>query len=166
MVTAGLPVRATDASAEPAKASHRAPWWLAAYGAGVGVLLFVVVRHAMPDDALISLSFARNLAEHGCWCLTTGIESNTATSPLNVGLLAVLVVVTGHAFVAAGVLLAACLAASAAWLDALGGRWAALLGVALLASSPVLTSSVGLETYLAAAILIGLVRYGAAFSRT
>lgn len=163
MVTiGGLQVRARGAEAQPAKATDRARWWLAAYGAGVGVVLFAVARKAMPDDALISLSFARNVAEHGCWCLTTGIESNTATSPLNVWLLAGLIFVTGHAFIAAGVLLAACLAACAVWLYSLGGWWSALLGVALLASSPVLTSSVGLETYLAAAALVGLVRYGAA----
>lgn len=139
-----------------------AAWWPAAYGALLGALLFTVARDAMPDDGLISLSFARNLAEHGQWALTTGIESNTATSPLNVGLLAGLHLATGgHAFVAAALLLGACLAASAIWLHSLGGTSAALLGPALLATSPVLTSSIGLETYLCAAVLIGLVRYGA-----
>lgn len=136
-------------------------WVAAAYGAVVGGLLFLLARDAMPDDALISLSFGRNLAEHGCWCLTTGIESNTATSPLNVWLLAGLILITGQAFVAAGTVLVACLAACAVWLYGLGGRWATVLGVALLASAPVLTSAIGLETYLAATVLLGLARYGA-----
>ncbi len=140
---------------------ERASWGVALYGAVVGMALFWVARDAMPDDGLISLSFARNLAEHGQWALTTGIESNTATSPLNVWLLAGLILITGHAFVAVAALLAGCLAACAVWLRTLGGTPAALLGVALLATSPVLTSSIGLETYLAAAVLIGLLRYGA-----
>lgn len=137
--------------------------WPAGYGAGLGALLFLVAHDALPDDGLISLSFARNLAEHGQWALTTGVEANTATSPLNVWLLAALIIVTGsQAFVAAGLLLAGCLAVSAAWLHRLGGAWASLLGTALLATSPVLTSSIGLETYLGAAVVVGLVRYTAA----
>ncbi|MEJ2864426.1 hypothetical protein [Actinomycetospora flava] len=136
--------------------------WPAAWGALLGAGLFLGARHAMPDDAMISLSFARNLAEHGQWALTTGIESNTATSPLNVALLAGLHVLTGHrAIVAAGLLLCLCLAVTATWLHRLGGAPAAALGPALLATSPVLTSAVGLESFLCAAVLVGLVRYGA-----
>lgn len=139
-----------------------AAWWPAVYGAAVGALLFVVAHRAMPDDGLISLSFARNLAEHGQWAITTGVESNTATSPLNVWLLAALHLLTGgRAFVAAALLLMASLAGTAMGLRRLGGPAAAVLGPALLASSPVLTSSIGLETYLCAAVLVGLVRYAA-----
>lgn len=114
---------------------------------------------AIPDDGLISLSFARNLAEHGQWAITTGVESATATSPLNVWLLAGLYLVTGgQAFVATALLLMASLATVAIGLRRLGGTAAAVLGTALLATSPVLTSSIGLETYLCAAILVSLVR--------
>jgi hypothetical protein len=133
------------------------PWWLAAYGAVLGGLLFVLAKDALPDDGLISLSYARNLADSGCWCLTRGIEANTATSMLNVVLLAGLLGLVGKPFVAAALLLCVCLAVTAVWLHRLGGRWASLLGVALLASSPLLASSIGLETFLACAVLVGLV---------
>lgn len=138
------------------KLLHRG--WPAAWGASLGTLLFLVARRAMPDDALISLSYARNLAEHGQWALSTGIEAHTATSPLNIGLLAGLHLATGgRAFVAAGLLLCACLAVVAMLLRRLGGAFPALTGPALLASSPVLSSSVGLETFLTAAVLVALV---------
>lgn len=137
----------------------------------------------MPDDALITLSYARNIAQHGCWCLTTGIPANTATSPLNVWLLAGLTWLTGGAFVAVGLLLAGCFALIAWWLYDLGSRGsarrgsagpgtarrgaarysgalAATVGVPLLASAPVLSSSVGLETVLAATVLLGVVHCG------
>lgn len=130
--------------------------WPVPYGAALGLLLFWLARDALPDDALISLSYARNVAEHGCWCLTTGVPANTATSPLNVWLLAGLTWLTGGAFVAAGVLLAGCFALIAWWLHRLAGPAAALLGVGLLATAPVLTSAVGLETYLAATVLLGV----------
>ncbi|MEJ2863352.1 hypothetical protein [Actinomycetospora flava] len=150
---------AVDGGAWRARARR---WWPAAWGAVLGAVLFAVAHRAMPDDALISLSFARNLAEHGQWALTTGIEVHTATSPLNIWLLAALHLLTGgHAFLAAGALLAITLAATALWLRDLGGDRVALLGTALLASSPLLGSAVGLETYLAVAVLVGLVRYAA-----
>ncbi|GLZ46410.1 hypothetical protein Acsp06_25950 [Actinomycetospora sp. NBRC 106375] len=151
----------TTAPAAPRPPRRLARAWPAAWGALLGALLFAVARRAMPDDALISLSFARNLAEHGQWALTTGIESNSATSPLNIWLLAGLDVVTAHrAVVAAGLLLCLCLATTAVWLHRLGGSVAALLGPALLVTSPVLSSAVGLEVFLCAAVLVGLVRYG------
>ncbi|MHC1562135.1 hypothetical protein ACR9E3_24495 [Actinomycetospora sp. C-140] len=162
--TASVPGRTsaadTTAPAAPRAARRVVRAWPAAWGALLGALLFAVARRAMPDDALISLSFARNLAEHGQWALTTGIESNSATSPLNIWLLAGLDVVTGYrAIVAAGLLLCLCLATTAAWLDRLGGAVAALLGPALLVTSPVLSSAVGLEVFLCATVLVGLVRY-------
>lgn len=113
----------------------------------------------MPDDALITLSFARNLAEHGCWCLVDGVESNTATSPLNVWLLAGVVRLTGHAFWAAAAVLAASLAAIGTWMRTLGGGPAAVLAMALVTTSPIFASAVGLESALVAAVLVGLVRY-------
>ncbi|WP_285652843.1 hypothetical protein [Actinomycetospora sp. NBRC 106375] len=131
--------------------------WPAAWGAALGAALFLVARDAMPDDGLISLSFARNLAEHGQWAITTGIETNTATSPLNVWMLAALHIATGYrAVVAAAVLLCVSLALVGLGLRRLGGAPAAVLGPALLATSPVFTSSLGLETYLAAAVLVWL----------
>lgn len=138
------------------------PWWVTTYwplawGAAVGAAVFVLTRRAMPDDALITLAFARNLVDHGCWCITTGLEVNTATSPLTVWLYALLYAVSGQAFVAAGLLLVTCYAACAWWLRCLGGSGACLLGVMLLAGSPILIASVGMETLLAVTVLLGAV---------
>jgi hypothetical protein len=124
----------------------------------LGLVLFWVARPALMDDAYITLSYARNLAEHGQWALTTGLPNNTATSPLNVLLLAALTVVTGSAVVAAGVLLAVCLAV-AAWVRTLAGPAAGVAATLLLAGAPVLNSAIGLEMYLVAALLGGVVRY-------
>lgn len=141
----------------------RAGWWRrvwpAPWGASLGVALFVLAQRTMPDDALITLSFARNVAEHGCWCLSSGVESNTATSPLNVWLLAVVVALTGHAFWAAAAVLAGSLALIAVWMRTLGGTPAAVLGPLVIASAPLFASAVGMETVLVAAVLVGLVRY-------
>lgn len=136
-------------------------WWPALWGASLGLALFAIARQAMPDDALITLSFARNLAEHGCWCLSAGVETNTATSPLNVWLLAGLIALTGHAFWAAAAVLAASLGAVAMWLRHIGGPLVSLLGTAAIATSPLLASAVGMETVLAVAVLVGVVRYAA-----
>lgn len=147
--------------------SHRArrgprwlPWWPAAYGAVVGALLFLLARGSLSDDADISLSFARNVSQ-GCWCLTAGVPADTATSPLNVWLLAALTWVTdGRALVAVGLLLVATMAVGAWLLHRLGGWLPAVAGPLLLATSPVLSSSLGLETYLAGVVLLALVTAG------
>ena len=133
--------------------------FLVAGAAGLGLAVFVIARRALADDALITLSYARNLAEHGEWALVHGIAANTATSPLNVWLLAALIWLVGKPMIACGLLLAGLMAASAFWLRRMASMPAAILGIAVLASSPVLLSSIGLETYLAVAVMIGLTRY-------
>jgi hypothetical protein len=142
---------------------HRTSWWQrlwpGLWGAGLGVALFVLAQRTMPDDALITLSFARNVAEHGCWCLSSGVESNTATSPLNVWLLAAVVLLTGHAFWAVAAVLAGSLSLISVWMRRLGGAPAAALGPLVIASAPLFASAVGMETVLVAAVLVGLVRF-------
>jgi hypothetical protein len=134
--------------------------WPVAWGALLAATLMVVGRDALPDDGLISLAYARNVAEHMCWCLTPGVGAHTATSPLNVTLLAIGIVLVETPMMSVLLLLAACLATTAMWLRNLGGDRAALVGPTLLATAPVLTGALGLETYLAVALLVGLVRYG------
>lgn len=166
-VTGQLLTATRAGTGRPERTSRSTPhawparWWPVAYGAALGAALFLLARHALPDDGLISLSYARNLAEHGQWAISTSVTSNSATSPLNVWLLAALYLATGgHAFVAAALLLMASLAGVATNLRRLGGAPAGLIGTALLATSPVLTSSLGLETFLCAALLVGVVRCG------
>lgn len=140
----------------------------AAGGAIGGALLFVIARHALPDDTYITLDYARSLAFHGTWGILPDLPSNTATSPLNVILLAVLTYVLRSPVMAVGILLATTTATTAAWLHSLArhcglGQVAVpLLGVALLLANPLLAATVGLETYLAITLMIGLVRYAVA----
>ena len=50
-------------------------------------LTFMIAKASLTDDAYITLAYAKNLALHGEWALIPGHPANTATSPLNVGLI-------------------------------------------------------------------------------
>lgn len=138
-------------------------WSLVALGVCVGVLLSALTRRSLIDDAYITMDYARTFAEHGVWGLEPGLVSNTATSPLNVVLLSIVTFVTGSPLVAVGVVLAlsfALLGASVGGAcDCLGwSRWFAVAAVLVLGTSPLLVSTIGLETYLVVAIVAALVR--------
>ena len=77
----------------------------AALGGLGAALVFLVAHQALIDDAYITLDYARSLAQHGQWALVPGHPANTATSPLNVLLLAGLIVLSGHPVVSVGILL-------------------------------------------------------------
>lgn len=132
-------------------------WWTAAAGAAIGFVLFLVARQAMPDDSLIHASYARNLLERGEWALTPGVPANTATSPLWVWLLAAGGAAFGSVVAAGAFLLSTCLAAFAVAVRRLGGTGAAVLATVVVATAPVMTSAVGMEAFLAAALLVWLV---------
>jgi len=140
-------------------------WAVPLGGAVVGGLVFLLVYRSLVDDAYITLDFARNLGLHGQWGMVEGLTSNTATSPLNVILQGVATAVVRDAIVAAGLVLVALFAVAAVWLDAIGEelrlpRWRLpVLGVGFLATMPLLLSTVGLESYLAVTLIIGLARY-------
>lgn len=134
--------------------------WPALWGALLGGLLVVVARDAMPDDALITLAFARSVVQDGCLCLTDGVSINTMTSPLHLALLVPPLWVGLPPFLVVGGLLVVELAAVAWCLRRLAGTTPALLGPALLATSPVFGSAVGMETFLAAAVVVALVTAG------
>src|SRR2546423_14613367 len=58
-------------------------------GAGLATAaLFLLVRDSLVDDAYITLSYAKNLAQHLHWGLIPHEVATSATSPLNVVLLA------------------------------------------------------------------------------
>src|SRR5947209_11731200 len=139
----------------------------AAGGAVAAGLLFVVAHGVLPDDAYITLNYARNLAEAGHWGMLADRSSNTATSPLNVWLLAAGTLISGRPVLAVGLVLVACLG--------LVGWWSARLArelelspvlpvalVGLLATSPLMVSTIGLETYLGVTVLVGVARYAVA----
>lgn len=110
--------------------------------------------HALIDDTFITLVYARNLAWHGRWGFLPGEPMNTATSPLNVILLAAAARLAGDAVRAVWLL------GGALWLGMLAALWSigrrlfgrpafftGLAGGALLAN-PLLISTLGLESYL------------------
>jgi hypothetical protein len=141
--------------------------WAAAFGAVLAGLMFLLAHRALTDDAYITLSYARNLAFHAHWGLTEFRTSNTATSPLNVWLLAALIVVVRAPVEACGLLLMVVGAALGAWSVAIartvGASWvfpAATIGALLV--NPFLVSTIGLESYGASALIVGLVRYAIA----
>jgi len=133
-------------------------WGCALLGVVLGGLVFLAAHSALVDDAYITLDYARSLAFHGSWALEPGHLSNTATSPLNVLLLAVVSTVIRAPVVAVGILLVASLGVLGAALSAtcshLGIRqWSALVALGVVATSPILVSTVGLETYLAVTLI-------------
>jgi hypothetical protein len=130
-------------------------------GAAIGVGVCWLMQRAFGDDALITVSYARTLAESGTWGLFPGVTANTQTSPLNAWLLAGGILVVRHPLLVASAVTVLCLAACG-WLAVLlarrvevapAGGW---LAVCLIGTAPVLTATVGLEAYLGAAVLLGL----------
>lgn len=149
------------------KAPDRSPWWAAGFGALAGAALFVVAHRSLGDDSYITLDYARNLAEYGHWGLLPEWTTNSQTSPLNAWLLAVGILATGRPIVAVGVLLVATFAVAGWWAAGMSrelvvSRVLPYVLVGLLATSPLLVSTVGLETLLGAAVLVGVARYAAA----
>jgi hypothetical protein len=138
---------------------------IAAAAALAGGVMFALAHHAMLDDSMITLSYARTLAEHGQWGMVAGLPSNSATSVLNVLLLAAIVAVIGHTVVAVGILLMVMMAAVAWWATFIAEDArlpirafpAAIVGLLLV--NPILASTIGLETYLGVALVISVARY-------
>lgn len=137
----------------------------AAIGAVAGALLFVVAWRSILDDGHITMSYALNLAEHAHWGLTPFRSSNTATSPLNVWLLALGILITRSGTVAVGLVLVASTAATAGWLSTISRRVglpplvAPTVAVATVVTSPLFASTIGMETFLGIAVLTGVARY-------
>jgi hypothetical protein len=126
--------------------------------AAASAIVFALVRTSIIDDAYITLSYARNVAFHLHWGLNPQQTSNTATSPLNVLILALLTAALRQPmfamaalFVAVNVVLAYALLRVTRPLRL--PPWSAGLGCAIVLVNPLLDSAVGLETALAAALL-------------
>ena len=102
------------------------------------------------DDTYITLVYVRNLADHFSWGFFPGQTTNTATSPLNVIVLAAIARVTGSALAAVAVAMAIEWTLTLAVLLRIshritGAAWAGLFAFAILATSPLLLSAIGLE---------------------
>lgn len=90
-----------------------------------------------------------------------GHQANTATSPLNVVLLAGLIVLTGAPVASVGILLIIALTVTGSTLSVISthlrhSHWLTTMAVVLLVTNPLLVSTIGLETYLAIALLAAL----------
>lgn len=157
------PRPAPEASATVPARRVGTPWRARCLSPGVGILvaatLTVLGARGMGDDSYISLDYARTLLEHGQWGLVPGRTANTATSPLNVWLLAAGLALTGTVTGAVGLVLASALAAVGLGADRIArlvgaGPLLPLSAMALLATSPLLVSTIGLETYLGVAVVV------------
>jgi hypothetical protein len=146
-----------------AKPSTRA-WLLIALIAVAALLYGLVLQRHLTDDAYITLSYARNLAEHLHWGIISSRTANTATSALNVLLLGGLTAIFRNAVVAAGVLYMASVTATFLAIERLlaadgdttqRSGWALAI-TALIELNPLLLSSVGLETTLFVAVMTWL----------
>lgn len=136
-------------------------WWLPLTAAVLSGLTFLLVKDSLTDDSYITLDYAKNLALHGEWALIPGHPANTATSPLNVGLLGLVAFLTRvsgsvHPVLALGVV-------NAIAAGIFGWGWARLrlpaVGIALVLLNPLLLSAVGLEVLLFPTMLVLLVLF-------
>lgn len=158
---------AADAVQQPEPASRRVGYlWWAVSGALVGAAMSWVAHRGLVDDAYITLTYARNVAEHLHWGMIPAEESNTATSPLNVMLLAAvtwLISLTGHIrpVLALGFVIVVLSAAMTAWAAQIARRidvpaaWS-LAVLAVVFANPFVNSAFGLEVVPIAAFLTGL----------
>ena len=140
-----------------------------AFVAAAAALIFgLILRRHLLDDVYITLSYARNLAEHLHWGLVSGQVSNTATSPLNVMALAVLTKLTGNSVLAAGVLYVVCVALTFSAVrrlvpsvdDAATAVLWPLAITALVELNPIMVASAGLESALFVMLLAWLLVAG------
>jgi len=120
-------------------------------------VVYLVASPTIIDDAYITLAYARNFGLHLHWGLVPGLVDNTATSPLNVLALALLIAIFRNGLLALGVSVVLSAVglewglrrvARTAGLPA----WTGLLATALCLLNPVVLSSVGMEVLPCAAL--------------
>jgi hypothetical protein len=122
----------------------------------------LALRRTYIDDAYITLQYARNLAEHLTWGSFPDRTTNTATSPLNVILLALAVRLPGSALQAVALLNAVELTLLLAVLLRISRRVLAsphfgVFAFVALATNPLLVSGIGLEGYLYALLMLAAI---------
>jgi len=120
-------------------------------------VVYLVVSPTIIDDAYITLAYARNFGLHLHWGLAPGLVDNTATSPLNVLTLALLIAVFRNGLLALGisvVLSAVGLEWGLRRVARLAGlpAWTGLLATGLCLLNPIVLSSVGMEIIPCAAL--------------
>lgn len=119
-------------------------------------------RHTFVDDAYIQFQYARTLAASGTWGFYAGHPANTATSPLNVVLLAGGTLLTGSA-VRTAVLLTGVELAALLWIllrlsrHLYGDAFFALFAFCAIATNLLIVSTFGLESLLYIVLLAAAV---------
>jgi hypothetical protein len=128
---------------------QRVALWAGAFGA-IGIYLSLF-RHALVDDAYITLQWARTLADSGTWGFYPQLTANSQTSPLNALLLAGLYKATGDPVIAAFLLAtASCVVMLGVLLrlsrELLKTPWPGALAFVAVLVNPLLISTVGMES--------------------
>lgn len=139
---------------------------LCSAAAVLAIAAFWLVRDALIDDAYITLSYARNVATDLHWGLIPTETANSATSPLNVLLLAgatALLQVSGgvHPIWGLGVVIVGCAVAMGWWWSQIAAALrlpmlVPALGLALVLLNPFVLSAAGLEVLLIPTVLVGM----------
>ncbi len=120
------------------------------------------LRHTFVDDAYIQFQYGRTLTHSGTWGFYDGHPSNTATSPLNVLLIAAGMLLTGSA-VTATVLLTALELALLLWLlcrlsrHLFGDLVFALFAFCAITTNLLVISTFGLESLLYIVLMVAAV---------
>src|SRR4051794_27623484 len=121
-------------------------------------VMYWAVQYSLIDDAYITLAYAKQLAFHGNWGMVPDYSANSATSPLNVLLIAAGTFVTRRPLLGLGIVYVGSYAVLA-WTLARTARTlripltSAVLAVALILLNPWVLSSTGLESVVYAALL-------------
>lgn len=144
-------------------------WALGAVGLLAGLVAYVALfRNCLTDDAFITLQYARNLIEHGVWGFSPRVPANTATSPLNVLLTALVSKVTGRDPLQAALVLAAgeywliCLVLVRTSRLLFGRPYFGIVAFSALVFNPLLVSTLGLESVLFTLLLVAALYCSAA----
>jgi hypothetical protein len=135
--------------------------------AGFLVWYLHLFKHALIDDAFITLTYVKTLTGAGTWGFFPGHLANTATSPLNVILLSLTSWTVGSISASPVWLGAACFLTIAVALDRtslrlFGHRWFGWLAAAAFIFNPWLVSTLGLESILLCSLLVVCISLAAA----
>ena len=125
---------------------------------------FLIIDGSLTDDAYLTLVYARNVATNLHWGVISGAVANTATSPLNVGLIAAVAALTrvsgrAHVVFALGAeTVGLAMVFAWGWLRVVDRLCLPLavagVGVAVALANPLFLSSIGLEVALVSTALI------------
>ncbi len=150
-----LPVASAAVTDTASRAT--AAWPSALAVALAAALVCAFLGGSLIDDAYIALAYARNLALYGHWGLLRHTASNTATSPLNVVMLALFTLFTRDPKIAMTIVFVLANVTAYYAFRKVAVRdgfpiWFALLASALIILNPLVVSTVGMEMTLGVAL--------------